>query len=163
MSVNFYERASHVVRGCPPMMGGGPVVRNAESGPASGCCGCVVGRVVEVESIGVRGCTRCPVLDFPTVGVIVAACAGPATSVAPSWQVAPRRVVSPRGFRGCAPMMGGAVVVRNAESGGAVLVEVDERAVFGCCSPRSKTVCVNVYETRRPDTQVVSVGHWLRI
>ena len=45
-----------------------------------GFCGCVVGRVVEVEFIGVRGRTRRPVLDFrPTVGVIVAARAGPAT------------------------------------------------------------------------------------
>ena len=66
------------------MMGGGPVVRNAESGRGLGCCGCVVGRVVEVEFIGVRGRTRRPVLDFrPTVGVIVAACAGPATYGAP--------------------------------------------------------------------------------
>ena len=67
-----------------PMMGGGPVVRNAESGTSPGCCGCVVGRVVEVEFIGVCGGTRRPVLDFrPTVGVIVAARAGPATYVAP--------------------------------------------------------------------------------
>ena len=51
------------------------------------------------------------------------------------------------GFHGCAPMMGGAVVVRNAESGGAVLVEVDERAVFGCCSPRWEIAGVNFYET----------------
>ena len=34
---------------------------------------------MEVESIGVRGRTRRPVLDFRTVSVIVAACAGPAT------------------------------------------------------------------------------------
>ena len=71
-------------RGCAPMMGAAVVVRNAESGPAPGFRGCVVGRVVEVESVGVRGRTRRPVLDFrPTVGVIVAACAVPATYVAP--------------------------------------------------------------------------------
>ena len=117
MTVNFYERASQVVRGWAPIMGLALVVRDADCGPSLGCCGCVVGRVVEVESIGVRGCTRRPVLDFrPTVGVIVAVCAGPATSVAPSWQIAPCRVVSPRGFHGCAPMMGAGVVVRNADS-----------------------------------------------
>ena len=105
-----------IVRGCAPMMGAAVVVRKAESGPASCFRGCVVGRVVEVEFVGVCGRTRRPVLDFrPTVGVIVAACAGPATSVAPSWQVASRRVISPRGFPGCAPMMGAAVVVRKAE------------------------------------------------
>ena len=103
-------------RGCAPMMGASVVVRNAECGPYLGCCECVVGRVVEVESIGVRGRTRRPVLDFrPTVGVIVAACAVPATYVAPHWQVAARRVISPRGFHGCAPMMGATVLVRNAE------------------------------------------------
>ena len=65
-------------------MGAVGVVRNVESGPAAGLCGCVVGRVVEVEFIGVRGRTRRPVLDFrPTVNVIVAACAGPATYGAP--------------------------------------------------------------------------------
>ena len=101
-------------RWCAPMMGGGVVVRNAESEPVSGCCGCVVGRVVEVESVGVRGRTRRPVLDFrPAVGIVVAAV--PATYVAPRWQVASRRVISPRGFYGCAPMMGAVVVVRNAE------------------------------------------------
>ena len=66
-----------------------------------GCCGCVVGRVVEVEFIGVRGRTRGPVLDFrPAGGVIVVARAGTSTYVTPSWQVARRRVVSPRGFMG---------------------------------------------------------------
>ena len=65
------------------MMGGAVVVRNAECCPEQRFCGCVVGRVVEVESIGVRGRTRRPVLDFRTVSVIVAACAGPATYVAP--------------------------------------------------------------------------------
>ena len=81
------------------MMGAAVVVRNAESEPYLGCCGCVVGRVVEVEFVGVCGRTRRPVLDFlPTVGVIVAAV--PATYVAPHWQVAPRRVISPRGFMG---------------------------------------------------------------
>ena len=109
--VNFYETASYRVGGLAPIVGASGVVRNAECGPAPGCCGCVVG-LVEVEFIGVRGGTRRPVLDFrPTVGVMVAACAGPATYVAPSWQVVPRRVVSPRGFHGYAPMMGGAVVV----------------------------------------------------
>ena len=104
------------IGGCAPMMGASGVVRNAESGPAPGFRGCVVGRVVEVESVGVRGRTRRPVLDFRrTGGVIVAACAGPATSVAPSWKVASRRVISPRGFHGCAPMMGAVAVVRNAE------------------------------------------------
>ena len=103
-------------RGCAPIMGASGVVRNAESGPAPGFRGCVVGRVVEVEFVGVCGRTRRPVLDFrPTVGVIVAACAGPATSVAPSWQVASRRVIPSRGFHGCAPMMGAGVVVRDAE------------------------------------------------
>ena len=29
--VNFYEKASYVVRGCAPIMGAGVVVRNAES------------------------------------------------------------------------------------------------------------------------------------
>ena len=54
------------------MMGAAVVVRNAECGPSPGCCGCVVGRVVEVESIGVRGRTRRPVLDFrPTVGALL--------------------------------------------------------------------------------------------
>ena len=73
---------------------------------------------MEVESIGVRGRTRRPVLDFrPTVGVIVAACAVPATYAAPRWQVASRRVISPRGFYGSASMMGAVVVVRNAQSG----------------------------------------------
>ena len=106
------------------MMGAAVVVRNAESEPVSGCCGCVVGRIVEVEFVGVRGRTRRPVLDFrPTVGVIVAACAVPATYAAPHWHVASRRVISPRGFHGCAPMMGAVVVVRNAECGpGAELV-----------------------------------------
>ena len=86
---------------CAPIMGPAFVVRVAECGPAAGCCGCVVGRVVEVESVGVGGRTRRPVLDFrPTVGVIVAACAGPATSVTPRWLVAARRVVSPRDFMG---------------------------------------------------------------
>ena len=99
-------------------MGASGVVRKAESEPVSGCCGCVVGRVEEVEFVGVCGRTRRPVLDFRrTVGVIVAACAGPATYVAPHWQVAARRVVSPRGFHGCAPMMGATVVVRNTECG----------------------------------------------
>ena len=57
--------------------------------------------MVEVEFVGVRGCTRRPVLDFrPTVGVIVAACAGPAASVAPRWQVASRRVLSAWSFMG---------------------------------------------------------------
>ena len=98
------------------MTGAAVVVRNAESGPAPGFRGCVVGRVAEVESVGVRGRTRRPVLDFrPTVGVIVAACAVPATYAAPHWQVASRRVISPRGFHGCAPMMGAVVVVRKAE------------------------------------------------
>ena len=60
------------------MMGVAVVVRNAECCPEQRFCGCVVGRVVEVESIGVRGRTRRPVLGFrPTVGVIVAACAAP--------------------------------------------------------------------------------------
>ena len=78
--------------GCAPMMGVAGVVRSAECGPVSGCCGCVVGRVVEVESVGAGGCARRPVLDFRrTGGVIVAVCADPATSVTPSWQVAPRR------------------------------------------------------------------------
>ena len=102
------------IGGCAPMMGGGGVVRKAESGPASCFRGCVVGRVVEVEFVGVCGRTRRPVLDFrPAVRIVVAAV--PATSVAPSWQVASRRVISPRGFPGCAPMMGAVVVVRNAE------------------------------------------------
>ena len=66
-------------------MGPALVVRNAESGPAAGFCGCVVGRVVEVEFIGVCGRTRRPVLDFrPAGGAIVVACAGPAVYVAPS-------------------------------------------------------------------------------
>ena len=66
------------------MMGVAVVVRNAECCPEQRFCGCVVGRVVEVEFIGVCGGTRRPVLDFrPTVGVIVAARAGPATYVAP--------------------------------------------------------------------------------
>ena len=83
------------------MTGPALVVRNAESEPASGFRGCVVGRVLEVESVGVRGRTRRPVLDFRrTVGVIVAACAGPANSVAARWQVAARRVVSPGVFMG---------------------------------------------------------------
>jgi len=87
------------IGGCAPIMGASGVVRNAESGPAPGFRGCVVGRVVEVEFVGVRGRTRRPVLDFrPTVGVIVAACAVPATYVAPSWQVASRRVVPPGAF-----------------------------------------------------------------
>ena len=69
-------------RGCAPMMGAAMVVRNAECGPYLGCCVCVVGRVVEVESVGVRGRTRRPVLDFrPAVGIVVAAV--PATYVAP--------------------------------------------------------------------------------
>ena len=102
------------IGGCAPMMGASGVVRNAESEPVSGCCGCVVGRVVEVEFVGVCGRTRRPVLDFrPAVGIVVAAV--PATYVAPRWQVASRRVISPRGFHGCAPMMGAGVVVRNAE------------------------------------------------
>ena len=64
------------------MMGASGVVRNAESGPAPGFRGCVVGRVVEVESVGVCGRTRRPVLDFlPAVGIVVAAV--PATYVAP--------------------------------------------------------------------------------
>ena len=64
------------------MMGASGVVRKAESGPAPGFRGCVVGRVVEVESVGVRGRTRRPVLDFrPAVGIVVAA--GPASYVAP--------------------------------------------------------------------------------
>ena len=104
------------IGGCAPIMGASGVVRNAESGPASCFRGCVVGRVVEVESVGVRGRTRRPVLDFrPTVGVIVAACAVPATYVAPHWQAASRRVISPRGFHECAPMMGATVVVPKAE------------------------------------------------
>ena len=80
-------------------MGASGVVRNAESGPAPGFRGCVVGRVVEVESVGVRGRTRRPVLDFrPAVGIVVAAV--PATYVAPHWQVASRRVVPPGVFMG---------------------------------------------------------------
>ena len=94
-------RPGHGIGWCAPIVGVYGVVRNAESEPVSGCCGCVVGRVVEVESVGVRGRTRRPVLDFrPTVGVIVAACAVPATSVAPHWQVASRRVVPPGVFMG---------------------------------------------------------------
>ena len=69
-------------RGCAPIMGACVVVRNAESGPAPGFRGCVVGRVMEVEFVGVCGRTRRPVLDFrPAVGIVVAA--GPATYVAP--------------------------------------------------------------------------------
>ena len=108
------------------MMGDAGIVRNAEWGPAPGCCGCVVGRVVEVESIGVRGRTRRPVLDFPTVGVIVAACAAPPrdlcgphlTAHLPPGGVAP---VVPqcegwpgRGIGGCAPILGPAVGVHKA-------------------------------------------------
>ena len=63
------------------MTGAAVVVRNAECGPYLGFCECVVGRVVEVESIGVCGRTRRPVLDFrPAVGIVVAAV--PATYVA---------------------------------------------------------------------------------
>ena len=70
------------IGGCAPIMGASGVVRNAESGPAPGFRGCVVGRVVEVEFVGVCGRTRRPVLDFrPAVGIVVAAV--PATSVAP--------------------------------------------------------------------------------
>ena len=133
------------------MMGAGVIVRNADFGPIPGICGCVVGRVVEVESVGVRGRTRRPVLDFrPTVGVIVAVCAGPATYVALVGRSCPAGWFRP-GVRGCTPMMGGGLVVRNVESGGAgllsgIFIAVDERAVFGCCLPRRRISCVNVYE-----------------
>ena len=94
----------------------------------------VVGRVVEVESIGVGGCTRRPVLDFrPAGGVIV-------TDVGPSCQVTPRRVVPARFSWVCAND-GWGPVVRNAECGrdagvrGCVVsrvVEVEFIGVRGC-------------------------------
>ena len=106
-----------VIRGCAPIVGVLGVVRNAECGPAPGFRGRVVGRVAEVESIGVRGCTRPPVLDFRlTGGVSVAARAASATSM---WPLLtghdPPGGLAPR-FRGCPPMVGATVVVRNAES-----------------------------------------------
>ena len=61
--------------------------------------------------------------------------------------------VSPRSaVRGCIPMMGPALVVRNAEFGGAgllsvVLVSVDERVAFGRCLPRWENSGVNFCET----------------
>ena len=74
----------HLFRWCAPIVGGVVVVRNAESGPAPGFRGRVGGRVAEVESNGVSGCTRRPVLDFrPIGGVSVAALATPATSMWP--------------------------------------------------------------------------------
>ena len=135
---NAEFRPRSVVRGCAPIVGVSVVVRNAESSPAPGCCGCVVGRVVEVEFIGVRGRTRRPVLDFrPTGGIIPVACAGPATYVAPSWRVAPRRVVSPRGFVGVHQWWVQVVVVRNAEYsrvGSGLTYEKAPAAQRSCCA-----------------------------
>ena len=125
-----------------------------------GFCGCVVGRVVEVESIGVRGCTRRPVLDFrPTVGVIVAARAASATPMWPlltghdppdafrpgfSWACAnggchrgcPQFWVRPRGFVA------------------ALLVEWRRS---------SATVCAGVLDHRYSTSAPQEVSAWLRV
>ena len=91
------NRPGHGIGWWAPIVGVSGVVRNAEFGPVPGCCGCVVGRVVEVEFIGVRGRTRRSVLDFrPTVGVMVAACAGPATYMGPLGRSRPAGWFHPR-------------------------------------------------------------------
>ena len=131
--------------------GWGLVVRNAESGPICSSWVCthswcrlllsatrslgpapgyrvwVVGRVVEVESIGIRGCTRRPLLDFhPAATHHHGGACCPRDLFGPELTVTPRRWLRPgcpqcgvwpgRETGWCAPMMGGAVVVRNAES-----------------------------------------------
>ena len=60
-------------------------------------------------------------------------------------QLSARRSCTP-GFRGCAPMMGATVVVRNADLRRAGFVTVDERAAFGRCLPRWEIAGVNFYE-----------------
>ena len=61
----------------------------------------------------------------------------PATYVAPSWRVAPRRVVSPRGFVGVHQWWVQVVVVRNAEYsrvGSGLTYEKAPAAQRSCCA-----------------------------
>ena len=105
--------------------------------PAPGFRGCVVGRVAEVESIGVRGCTRPPVLDFRlTGGVSVAARATPATSMCPKVTgPAPPGGNAP-GCRGWTPMVGGVWLSAMRSRARSVVRGCAPIAGAGSCCPQ---------------------------